>query len=152
MGRLYDSLRDFGARFSDIDAIHLQALAAQRAQAKSTWWKRLLPSFFRRFTEDSGGILSFMASLEEHDVIEVTADALGATLPAHCSFEAHQRAQISTAVKGLQRNHTRPSSRRSPADQRETAAASANEQRPTSAHDARAAAARRPGARQKDRH
>jgi len=95
IGRLHDSLRDFSARFSDIDAIHRHALLAQRAQVKPKWWKRLLPSIFGRFSNDSEEVLSFIAALDENQVIEVTADALGATLPAHCGL--HERHQARSA-------------------------------------------------------
>ncbi len=124
IGRLHDSLQNFSARFSDIDAIHRQALAAQRAQAKPKWWIRVLPSFFRRFAHDSEDVLSFMASLDENQVIEVTTDALGGTLPAHRGFEVRYRARRA-ASEGIQRN--RGTSKKRAAHERETA--SSNQQK-----------------------
>jgi hypothetical protein len=133
-------LQDFGARFSDIDAIHQQALAAECVQVKPTWWKRLLPSFCRGLAADADGILSFMTTLDESQVIKVTADALGAKLPAHRDFEARHYTD-NAAAKRVQQNLT--SSKRHSAGAHETTAAASNQQRTSSAFHESAAASRR---------
>ena len=72
IGRLYDSLHNFSAQFSDIFAI--RRLATERVKVKPKWWKRILPSFCRQSDSDSGGVLSFMATLDESQVIDLTVD------------------------------------------------------------------------------
>ena len=139
INRLHELLRDFGARFSDIDAIHQQALAAECVQVKPTWWKRLLPSFCRGLAADAGGILSFMTTLDESQVIEVTTDALGAKLPAHRDFDARHRID-NAAAKRVQRNLT--SSNRHSAGAHETTATLSPQQRTSSAFHESAAASR----------
>ena len=140
ISRLHDSLQDFGTRFSDIDAIHQQALAAECVQVKPTWWKRLLPSFCRGLAADAGGILSFMTTLDESQVIEVTADALGAKLPAHRDFEARYHID-NAAAKRVRRNLT--SSTRHSAGAHETSAAASHQQRTSSSAFHESAAATR---------
>ncbi len=131
IGRLHDLLLDMSSRFSDIDAIHRQALAAQRARVKPKWWARLLPSFCKRFIKDSGDVLSFMASLDDNQVIEVTTEALGGLIPAHRNFLARHQ-EHSAVAEGIQ-----PSCA---SFKHETVTASSNQQRtPSTFHESAAA-------------
>jgi hypothetical protein len=131
IGRLHDLLLDMSSRFSDIDAIHRQALAAQRARVKPKWWARLLPSFCKRFNKDSGDVLSFMGSLDDNQVIEVTTEALGGLIPAHRIFLARHQ-EHSAVAEGIQ-----PSCA---SCEHETVTASSNQQRmPSAFHESAAA-------------
>jgi hypothetical protein len=92
VGRLNSLLCDFGARFSDIVAINEQASATELLKVKPKWWKRMLPSFLRRhFTTEFGDVLNFVATLDENEVIKITSDALGGTIPSHRDFKARHR-------------------------------------------------------------
>ncbi len=104
--RLYDALQEFGSRLSDIIAIHRQLLAAQRAQVKPKWWARMLPRFIRRFTPEFSGALSFMTTLDENQVIQLTSEALGGMLPAHRDFQERHPSHIARA-KRFERNGAR---------------------------------------------
>jgi hypothetical protein len=86
-------LREFGGRFSDIDAIYRHALAAQSARVEPKGWKRLLTRFCRRFDSETL-VLSFMSALDEVQVIDATTKALGGILPAHRNFEARHNLNI----------------------------------------------------------
>ncbi len=131
IGRLHDLLLDMSSRFSDIDAIHRQVLAAQRARVKPKWWARLLPSFCKRFIKDSGDVLSFMGSLDDNQVIHVTAEALGGLIPAHHNFLARHQ-EHSAVAEGIQ-----PSCA---SFEHETVTASSNQQRmPSAFHESAAA-------------
>jgi hypothetical protein len=89
--RLYGLLRDFVARFSDMDAIYRQTIAAARRQVQPTLWKQCWSKFCGRFSSESSRILTFMNSLDENQVIDVTFNALGGMLAAHRRFkERHQ--------------------------------------------------------------
>jgi hypothetical protein len=107
IGRLHDSLHDFSARFSDIDAICQKIYAAERAQVHQKWWKRLLFKFCGRSFSDSDRILSFMSTLDENRVIEVTAEALGGKLASHFDFEKRHDI-VSTASKVISSNMRSP--------------------------------------------
>jgi hypothetical protein len=137
IGRLNDSLHNFTARFSDIFAIHRQALATERVQVKPKWWKRILPSFCRQSDSDSGGVLSFMATLDESQVIDLTAEALGRTLPAHCDFES--RHQIDNAAGNDVRRNLTSSKRHSFGAHETTPTASQQEKTSSPFHESAAA-------------
>jgi hypothetical protein len=140
IGRLHDSLHNFSARFSDIFTIHRHALETEREQAKLKWWKRLLPSFCRHYDSDSDGVLSFMATLDESQVIDLTVDALGKTLPAHRDFEV--RHHIDNAARNEVRRNLTSSKRRSVGAHDTTAAASQQEKTSSPFHESAAASAR----------
>ncbi len=107
---------------------------------KPKWWGHLFPSFFRQFSGNAGDVLSFMATLDESQVIGVTSDALGRAIPSHRSFELRHETHNASA-EGIQRS--RPSSRRRSSSKHDTAAASSQQQRsPTTTSTKRAAAAR----------
>jgi hypothetical protein len=54
----------------------------------SMWWlQRIWRTFCRRYVEDSERILNFLPILDENDIIGVSRDALGATLPVHLQFK-----------------------------------------------------------------
>ena len=125
MGRLQDSLQDFGARFSDIDAIHQQLLAAESAQAKPRWWRRMLPGFLRGSATDSDRILNFMNTLDEDQVIELTSDALGEMLPAHRDFKSQH--VPSAAAERFQQNVVRKTSKIHLDSNHDTSASSSNQ-------------------------
>ena len=80
-----------------------------------------------------------MATLDENQVIGLTSDALGATLPAHRSFEARHQADGATA-RGIRRIYT--SSRRHTSSEHEVAAESPTRHRTPSTFLDRNAAAR----------
>jgi hypothetical protein len=129
MGRLQDSLQDFGARFSDIDAIHQEVLAAESAQAKPRWWKHLLPGFLRGSATDSDRILNFMNTLDENQVIELTSDALGEMLPAHRDFKSQHVS--SAAAERFQQNVVRKPSKIHSGSNHDTSASSSNQKYPS---------------------
>jgi hypothetical protein len=96
-------LREFGARFADIDAIYRNALAEERQQVPSAWWKRLWTKFWRRHTADSTRVLDFMTTLDEQQVVGIASRALGAASVAHRKFnELHglEHADAAHAHKG----------------------------------------------------
>lgn len=101
--RLYGLLRDFGARFSDVDAIHRQAIAAERLRVQPQWWKQLWAKFWSRFASESARILEFMSSLDNNQVINMTSEALGGMLAAHSRFK-EQPELNGAAATSVQRN------------------------------------------------
>ncbi len=95
--RLYGLLRDFGVRFSDIEKLHRQIIAAERLCVRPQGWKQLWAKFWRRFTSDCDRILMFMSKLSEIEVIDMTSKALGGTLASHRRFK--ERHQLDVAAK-----------------------------------------------------
>ena len=89
-GRLHELLRDFSVRLGDIDAIYRRTLAQERAQVQPQWWKRLWTKFWRRYTSDAARAMSYMANLDEPQVIDIASSALGGTLAAHRQFRERQ--------------------------------------------------------------
>ena len=101
--RLYGLLRDFGARISDVDAIHRQAIAAERLRVQPQWWKQLWAKFWSRFASESARIVEFMSSLDNNQVINMTSDDLGGMLAAHSRFK-EQPELNGAAATSVQRN------------------------------------------------
>ena len=102
-GRLRSMLRDFGARFADIDAIYRKALAEERQQVQPTWWRRLWTKFWRRHTADSARVMDFMTTLDEQQVVDIASSALGEASAAHRKFNEHhglEHADAAHAHKG----------------------------------------------------
>jgi len=102
-GRLRSMLRDFGARFADIDAIYRKALAEERQQVQPTWWRRLWTTFWRRHTADSARVMDFMTTLDEQQVVDIASSALGEASAAHRKFNEHhglEHADAAHAHKG----------------------------------------------------
>ena len=86
--RLHNIVRDFGARFSDIDAIYRRVLNDERLPTmQPKWWKSLWVRFWRRYTTDAGRVMRFMATLDENQVIDIASGALGATSATHREFQ-----------------------------------------------------------------
>jgi hypothetical protein len=97
--RLHGLLREFGKRFSDIEAIYRQAIAAERLHIQTNWCKRLWSKFRSRYTSESDKVLTFISSLDDNQVIDVTTDALGSTLAAHRRFKERHQPKGATAAE-----------------------------------------------------
>jgi hypothetical protein len=86
--RLHNIVRDFGARFSDIDAIYRRVLNDERLPTmQPKWWKSLWARFWRRYTTDARKVMRFMAALDENQVIDIASGALGASSATHREFQ-----------------------------------------------------------------
>jgi hypothetical protein len=87
--RLHDSMLQFTAKFSDIDAISQQTLAAElkQHQAQTKWWKRKWQNILRRFTNEPERVLRFLPTLDTGQVVDIASRALGAVLHVHRSFQ-----------------------------------------------------------------
>jgi hypothetical protein len=83
MDRLRNMLREFSARFSDIDAIYRRVLVEEHRIVPKTWWKRLWNKLSKRYTTDASRILNFMTTLDESEVIDITSSALGKMSVTH---------------------------------------------------------------------
>jgi hypothetical protein len=101
--RIYGLLRDFGARFADIEAIYRQTMVAGRLRVAPQWWKRLWSKIWNRFASESVRTLAFMRSLDENQIIDVTCDALSGMIPAHKRFKERHMVLVDAAT-GDQRN------------------------------------------------
>lgn len=67
-------MHEFGTKFSDIDAIYLHMLAADRLQVQPTkWWKHLWNKIYGQSTSDSARVVNFMSSLNENQVVDLAA-------------------------------------------------------------------------------
>ena len=88
---MYGLLRQFGARFSNIDAICQQTIATARLAVPPKGMSTLFAKLRNRFTSDSAQALKFMSNMDENQIIDVTTAALGGMLDVHRKFkERHQ--------------------------------------------------------------
>jgi hypothetical protein len=82
-------MKDFSARFSDIDAIYRKVLAKERGQEQPAWWRKLWTKFWRRYTADSARVMNFMTTLDVQQVVDIASSALGEASAAHRKFNEH---------------------------------------------------------------
>jgi hypothetical protein len=104
--RIYSLLHGFCARFSDINAIRQETVAAVRlaVHPKVTCYK-----LWNRFTSESTKALKFMSSMDENQIIDVTSAALGGVLEAHRKFK--ERHQLHDPIPAEVQLHSKPDDR-----------------------------------------
>ena len=104
--RIYSLLHGFCARFSDINAIRQETVAAVRlaVHPKVTCYK-----LWNRFTSESTKALKFMSSMDENQIIDVTSAALGGVLEAHRKFK--ERHQLHDPIPSEVQLHSKPDDR-----------------------------------------
>jgi hypothetical protein len=97
--RIYNLLRDFGPRLSDVDAI-CRYICAQCHEIQPHLLSNVLHKIFSRSSSEFFSILNFMSNLDENQMIEVASKAIGKTSSAHMKFREYQKKQghYSTAI------------------------------------------------------
>jgi hypothetical protein len=109
---LYGLLRDFGSRFSNVEKIHRQIIAAERLSDRPQWWKQLGSRLWNYFTSECDRILAFMSNLDENEVVDVASSALGATLAVHKAFKERNHINSAVAIAPMSVQQSRIKERR----------------------------------------